>query len=84
MSSRSPATSGRDSTSPRKPDSAPAPVFAPSLRPWHRLFSFLRILVVIWVLLLLFLYLTTVFPHRGKTVGFELNAISTHTNAEFA
>lgn len=75
MSSRPPSASGRDSTFPRKTDSAPAPVFAPPLRPWHRLFSFLRILVVIWILLLLFLYLTTVFPHRGKS-----SASDTHLN----
>lgn len=78
MSSRSPATSGRDSKSPRgKADPAPSPAFGPTLRPWHRLYSILRILVVLWVLLLLFLYLTTIFPHRGKSVSFQPNAILT-------
>ncbi len=77
MSSRSSSSSGRDSKStPGTADSTPAPVFEPPLRAWRRLFSILRILVVIWVLLLLFLYLTTVFPHRGKSVSFGSNAIA--------
>ncbi len=79
MSSRSSTTSGRDSKPVRgKDEPAPAPVFRPPLRPWHKVFSILRIVVILWVLLLLFLYLTTVFPHRGKTSASEAHAGLAH------
>jgi hypothetical protein len=46
-------------------DKAKTPVFAkPPLRPHRRLFVFLCILLGLWVLTLLGLFFTTVYPYR--------------------
>jgi len=62
-----------DSRAKRKPDSAPAststpahvPLFKAPLKPRPRAFYVMLGLFGVWVALLLTLYVTTIFPHRG-------------------
>ena len=63
-----------DSPAKRRPDHAPAststpahvPLFKPPLKPRPRVFYVMLGLFGAWVGLLLTLYFTTIFPHRGE------------------